>query len=135
MNRRRLLVMWLGVAALSACASPQRDAQVGPDTPNRYGGTAVRVFAIPYYDVRSAVIGMFHYTAIRLDALQPLGHGDGEYVRGARGDLKVQIILVRRGASDTDVRVDAWRSAVFGDTAAAEAILGTLERRLGLNVR
>lgn len=128
MNRRKLLTAFVGVTALSACGSAQRQGSGGAGTPNRYGGAAARTFTRPYYDVRSAVIGTFHYTAIRLDALQPIP--DGESVRGTRGDLHVQVSVVRRDAT-TDVRVDAWRNAPFGDTGAAEAVLATIERRLG----
>lgn len=125
-----MLAAWLSVAALSACASPQRQSHTGPETPNRYGGTATRTFLIPYYDVRSAVVGMFHYTAIRLDLLEPIA--GGEYARGARADLQVQVTFVRSDETSTEVRVDAWRAAIFGDTGAAQAILGMLEHRLGL---
>lgn len=133
MNRRKFLAVWLGAATLPACVSRQREKHDGPETPNRYGGTAVGAFSIPYYEARSAVIGVFHGMAIRLDALQPLeSPANGEYIRGTRGDLQVQVSLARRGETATDVRIDAWRAAVFGDTAAAEAILGMLKRRLGL---
>ena len=132
-NRRKLLVALVGLAALSACGSARRQGNGSAGTPNRYGGAAARTFSLPYYDVRSGVISTFHYMAIRLDALQPIP--DGESVGGTRQDLHVQVSVVRRQARITDVRVDAWRSAPFGDTAAAEAVLAMIERRLALTGR